>query len=535
MGACRLVALSPLCVVVGLRHQTGGSVRLTRADLVPTGAVALQASRPMTALRTSPDGAPPPPSTPDEESDAAAPTLFAVTWAMAGLFHLWGNVGRVSAFPALTAQRAGQALVAAAAIAVLRRPSDLRRLVALATAGLWTVWLEAPMLSNHWLVAGFVNLAVLGAAVAMLVRRRALDPAPFWALAAPAIRLALLVFYAFAAFAKLNRDFFDPAVSCGALFSSETARSIGLGAVTDAGGRGLAAAIIVAAVVIELSVPILLVMRRTRHAGVVVGLVFHFFLALDLSHQFIDFSALLTALFLLFLPLAFAPWLLQRLRAVPTPVARTIGGAAVVVTALAFLPKSHIGDVVFIGGREVLWLLVSAPLLVAVVRWLPRTDAMPLDRALATPGRWMLLVPALVLLNGLTPYLELKSAFGFTMYSNLRATDGQSNHLIIRRTLPLTDVSADVVRIEGSSDAGLRAYGTTGYGITWHQLRAYAADHPTVAIRYIRRGAVHDLAHASDDPALVAPISALFRKVAVFRAVDLRSHERCQPTWGVAR
>lgn len=32
----------------------------------------------------------------------------------------------------------------------------------------------------------------------------------------------------------------------------------------------------------------------------------------------------------------------------------------------------------------------------------------------------MLLVPVLVVFNGLTPYLELKTGFGWNMHSNLR-------------------------------------------------------------------------------------------------------------------
>src|SRR2546430_10827189 len=44
---------------------------------------------------------------------------------------------------------------------------------------------------------------------------------------------------------------------------------------------------------IELSIPVLLLVRRTRHLGVVVGLVFHRLIALDQSHLFSDFSSVL--------------------------------------------------------------------------------------------------------------------------------------------------------------------------------------------------------------------------------------------------
>lgn len=71
--------------------------------------------------------------------------------------------------------------------------------------------------------------------------------------------------------------------------------------------------------------------------------------------------------------------------------------------------------------------------------------------------------------------------------------------------------------------------------MTWQQLRAYAVDRPDVAIHYVRDGVDHDLARAEHDPRLVAPMSAIDRKLFVFRAVDLHRKERCLALWGVAR
>ena len=64
----------------------------------------------------------------------------------------------------------------------------------------------------------------------------------------------------------------------------------------------------------EMSIPILLSMRRTRYIGVVVGLVFHGLIALDQAHLFSDFSSVLVALFVLFLPAAFATDIVAQFR-----------------------------------------------------------------------------------------------------------------------------------------------------------------------------------------------------------------------------
>jgi hypothetical protein len=144
------------------------------------------------------------------------------------------------------------------------------------------------------------------------------------------------------------------------------------------------------------------------------------------------------------------------------------------------------------------------------------------------------LVPLLVVLNGLTPYLELKTGYGWNMYANLRTVDGDSNHLIVRRTLPLTDEQADPVEILSSSDPELQR-STDGFALPWRQLRTYLARHPDVAITYRRAGATVSLRRADERPELVEAQPAWREKVQLFRAIDLREPTRCVPTFGPAR
>ena len=57
---------------------------------------------------------------------------------------------------------------------------------------------------------------------------------------------------------------------------------------------------IVIAAVVELTIPVLLIVRRYRNLGVVVGLVFHTGLALDPVAHVFDFTSVLIPMFLLF-------------------------------------------------------------------------------------------------------------------------------------------------------------------------------------------------------------------------------------------
>ena len=61
------------------------------------------------------------------------------------------------------------------------------------------------------------------------------------------------------------------------------------------------------------------------------------------------------------------------------------------------------------------------------------------------------------------------------------------------------------------------------YDLPYFSLRVYLSEHPNVSVRFVRDGVEHDLAEASDDPALVKPVPAIKRKLFALRAVDQQS------------
>ncbi|MEO7428248.1 MAG: HTTM domain-containing protein, partial [Acidimicrobiales bacterium] len=236
-------------------------------------------------------------------SQADLLALFAVLWALAAVWHLLGNTGTAPAW--------AQAVLVVGIGLTLIRPGAVLPLSVLAVGGLLTMWEEAPLLGNHWLLAGFVDLTILLAAIAGVVRRRAGDRTGLAERVFPAARLCLLGFYVFAGFAKLNLSFFDRSVSCAAFYLKESTASIGLHGLLP-GSASVEWAAIVGTALIELSIPVLLIRRRTRAAGVMLGLVFHALLAIDRRHEFFDFSAVLFALFVLFLPPTSGTWVAER-------------------------------------------------------------------------------------------------------------------------------------------------------------------------------------------------------------------------------
>jgi hypothetical protein len=480
---------------------------------------------------------------------SATLTVFAVMWAAATFFHMWVNTRSVDVFTHRDQLGISHVVAELAAAAVLLRPSSVRRLAVLAAVQLWTLWLELPLTGNHWVLAGLVDLGLLVACAGLVRPRRRIDPDRLAAWFAPVARWCLVGFYFFAAFSKVNASFFKPAVSCGSFFFDETVRSLGLGSLAGSRTGALAVAAVWMTVIVELSVPVLLSDRRFRHAGVVLGLLFHYGIALDRTHLFSDFSALLYALLVLFLPGGFAVWVLDRWRRFGAWLAARLGdpqaprslrwivvGAVLTESLLLALPGSSLTGHLFSAGRQIAWLVYGAAVVALVVVYLRRVKPPTVARVFRLARWWLVVVPLLVLANGLTPYTELKTGFGWNMYANLRTVGGESNHLLVRRTLPLTDQQDELVRILDSNDPGLQFYATEKYDLAWLQLRIYLSHHPDVSVRYERGFTVRDLARASDDPALVAPVPLWQQKLVLYRAVDENADAvRCQPGFAPAR
>ncbi|MEZ5343257.1 MAG: hypothetical protein R2706_18000 [Acidimicrobiales bacterium] len=207
-------------------------------------------------------------------------------WAVAALAHVLAN--STFEFAQLGVTNTVLGLFALALVVQPRRRS-IR--VAVLVGILVSLWVEAPFLGNHWLLAALASLVALAA-------RPWRDG--WLARASPGLRLTLLTFYSFAAFAKLNTGFFDSTTSCAPYFANQNLRFWHLPQISTGGSLALATAILSAT--IEVSVPILLAVPVTRRVGVTLAVIFHSIIALDLGQHFFDFTLVLVPLFLLFTP-----------------------------------------------------------------------------------------------------------------------------------------------------------------------------------------------------------------------------------------
>jgi hypothetical protein len=454
--------------------------------------------------------------------------VFSFLWAGATLFHIaslyrWGD--SIDEF-----------LLGAAAVAVLARPSSVRRLLVLATLQVYVVGLELPGVANHWLLAAFVNLTILHAWVTLVVRGRSfvVTPGRLLRTFAPLARIELLALYFFAVLHKLNSDYFDIDTGCGAvLYLYQADRFTFL---PESAGFQTASTYLT--IGLEAAIPILLCTRRGRNLGIFLGLLFHTFLAFNPLSGFYNFSAMLFAMFFLFTSedlasrsLELLGTLRSRARRIEWGRARRfswraalVGGGSVALglTLLTLWRRAAYDDFLLP------WAVYGFGLITLFVILVGRRvgNAHRGQRLFELKYAQLLAVPVLVVVNGLNPYLGLKTETSFGMFSNLRTEGNQSNHLFIPSSFQIFDFQKDLVEVMSSSRPQFQGYADRRLVLPFYEFRAIASEDPATEVSYIRNGEAHHVMRVGDDPELSH--RPWTRKLLSFRAVSKERRQKCR-------
>lgn len=374
-----------------------------------------------------------------------------------------------------------------AAVAAVATGMDRLKLLALLVASTgYLLLFRFPDVANHVNLMLCLNLAMIALIGYSLMRRRD-APEQDYAALLPVLRLSLILVYVIAGFDKLNSDFLDPAASCAAgmlrsIVSAMQTRVLGvplvipvavalavLGyrlvrrgrfgtpgnlaftvVVTGLAVTGLAAVLfvlveprlgglapaigLIAAVSVicwELGGGVLLAIPWLQAGILAFSLTMHAALALI---GFVDFGAMAVALLFTFVPASHLSLLITG----GSRVAPRLFGYAGIGVAIALLSgwSAHvhrIPELTLVTG-----LLFNAAVLIAIWPLLaaqfgsepgPRWHGVAvLDKRTPAP---LYLVPIVVALIGLTPYLGLRTAGNFSMFSNLRTEGDTSNHLLL--------------------------------------------------------------------------------------------------------
>jgi hypothetical protein len=419
----------------------------------------------------------------------------------------------------------------------------------LAASG-WIVAIHLPAASNHLVLAGLINLAFAASAFAVWRSRRKDHPSPGslpfserWldAVRTPAL-LVLIVVYFFGVFHKLNSSFFDSGVSCAGTLASNLIRLQGFG--SGEVPQGFVATAALLTVLSEGAILVCLAVPRLRRLGVLIGVVFHSTLALA---RFYDFSSFVFALYILILPAETAMRILRPERRRRWALAGWVALGGVSVAAfLSDSPTSPMG-LRWHTLQVATWLMAMLPLVVPLLR-----ESFARGGEAPAPGRWslrpawLLLVPALAFLNGMTPYLGIKTVGNYSMFSNLRTEEGKTNHYLSAvRSLEITDMLHDTVDVYSVSlpDADRLNFGvrrpTRWAGeprpvrVPWIELRRAVllwrdAGIENIHLEYVHDGVEREVDYAEDDAELTEPLALATRRLLAFRAIERDEAVTCR-------
>lgn len=446
-----------------------------------------------------------------------AARLFAVAWAWALVVHHRFDLGELEPL---------EGVEVVAAMLVMSFPANPSLLVLLAGAQVVSYLSQMPVASNHYTVMMFGNLGILMAAWHAWRHEPQSDRSQ--ALFRQLRRLLpwlLFVLYFWGTFHKLNTAYLNPDVSCGPELMARLEAALGW---EPAGFTAWLA--IAATFLCEGGALCLLAVRWGWAPAVVLILPFHLAIAATGFAYYVDFTALMLAMFIsLFDDARLEP--LQRLWLRLTLFLEKLRGARhalpAAITLLAYvgvgLSKStpRFGPQILIGG--VLGCLLYAGLAACAVHALRQRKVWgqrPLGKLSLGPA----LLVALFFLDGACPYLGFKTESSFAMYSNLR-TEGQSNHLLVSEAWQLTGFETPV-RIHGTDIQSLRRYRKKDMGVTWFELWRAVKASPKGYVVY-EAGGLSEAYDGRRGEALAYEPPWLLEKLLRFKPVRFRTPNPC--------
>lgn len=400
--------------------------------------------------------------------------------------------------PQRTALLARYGLLFILALGVMARPASHWLVIALNMVLAGGYLAEMPVLTNHGMLTLIAALTLLGLDLPHALAGRA-SPARFprslWQQTRTLLGFELILMYFLVVLHKLNRDFFDVQHSCVVAMARELAESWAL-PWPEAPGWGQT--LILLTLLIEALIPVLLLIPALRLPGLLIGFAFHAVLMLHPNPYIMGYSTLMYVMYLTFLPEPVTARVAVFWKSHKRTMLWFFLGALglYVITTAVMAGMSHRLD-----GRGLLkahhkaariglsvgWMLSHAFFAWTIVRAFRHTpmaaagDCQSFFRPLAHPASLLI---AVMLANGLAPYLGLYSARTWSMFSNLKVENGQSNHLLIPASSQIFPYLRETRLVLDSSDWQTHWAGTRGYQIPLVELRRRLSIDPDPA-RYV--------------------------------------------------
>ncbi|MDQ2077734.1 DCC1-like thiol-disulfide oxidoreductase family protein [Marinimicrobium sp. ABcell2] len=451
-----------------------------------------------------------------KDEDTRLLTLFSACWGLFSVTHAVFVFNFSEPFPSTY-------LIGAMGVWLIFHPYCRRTLLLLFGAMLVDAWLHMPTNSNHTILKNFFLLAVLLAGLYSALRGRGW--AAFFRDVVPIGRALLLIMYVFGVFHKINTGFLNPDVTCAMALWQEMPPPLQWLNTT-----WFAYLASYGTLVIESVILVFLLIPSLRHWGILVGIVFHLFLALSGYAFYVAFSMLSLVMHVLFLTPQAAG------RIIDAPLWRRAmglwnsfwGKLLILAYGFALILNSAMGSYTTVA---LLWFAVVLPLCWLILQH-GKEPVQNEPRNIFISRRWWLnVVTLLFFFNCITPYLGLKTAQSMNMFANLRLEGGASNHLVLRNAPGPFGYLEDVVAIHSVSGSPLLNYvQRKNLHVTYYFLLDHLDRNPWVIVTYERDGEVYphmtEMNLRDEMERVLHP--RWFRNWFHFRIVDLKEPTVCE-------
>jgi len=386
----------------------------------------------------------------------------------------------------------GQALLAAT-LALLFFPRSILVLCLFLLSSLMFWFQRLPFVPNHIFFEMLIHASMMGTVLAVTTCnwQKRLSPvelrAAIYEQMRPVIISSIIIMYLFTVLHKLNYDFLDPTVSCAVSMHKELAVSVPI----IPSSTWIHWPTIIGTLLIEIAIPIGLWWRRTRVLAVILGLFFHWFLALHPHGGIYSFSHLLYALYAVILFSSqedpFRTW--QKMPKFGVLAAK-LAGVFIFGTACFLQIRAYKNGGGFLAANAIgfyTWILFATWLVATYVPTLVTMGWRNTPSPPLCPIRVLWIFPFLVVLNGACPYLSLKTTTAFSMFSNIRTEGAGNNHLFMPR-LKLFGYQDQLVEILRSNNRQLQQYVKTKDLLTWFEFRRIVSSQKSgnLVVKYKR-------------------------------------------------
>lgn len=317
------------------------------------------------------------------------------------------------------------------------------------------VYTRLPFVANHMVFEFLLNVTLSVAVIYYWIRTKSKEPltndgpVAIWQRYAPVARISLVIMYFYVVLHKLNYDFFDPAVSCGGeLFEGMVTNfylfKIGfIRELYEQHSLFLRGFSVYFTIFSEAIIPILLVTRRFRNAGILYGIMFHIILPFHGHIGIYSFSGLMYTLYVFFWDDATFKRFYEFYEKHALKIRIYFLATFICVVAAHLSGKWFL----FNGSSTLFWFVYS--LFYAVIFFLATKRTLfsvpEGHQHYKTSVLWVAVL--VVFLNGLTPYLGLKTEMSYGMFSNLRTEDNRTNHFFIPTSIQLFDFQRELVTV----------------------------------------------------------------------------------------